>query len=97
MPCNGLKLIDFLRLNEKPILADAGKVTAEVGKQLAIREFEKFNDKIKEETKNLQSVLKKANIAEAVEVTEEPKEKPTTGLPELDEAIGVGMRKGKFK
>ncbi len=52
------KLIDFLKLNEKPILTDAGKVSAEVGKQLAIREFLKFEESLKSETKALQKVLK---------------------------------------
>ncbi len=31
------KLIDFLKLNEKPILTDAGRVSAEVGKQIALK------------------------------------------------------------
>jgi hypothetical protein len=37
-------------LNDKPVLITHGKVSAEVGKQIALKEFDRFNDQLKEET-----------------------------------------------
>jgi len=39
------KLDDFLRLNERQVLADAGKVSAKLAEETAAREFEKFQKK----------------------------------------------------
>jgi hypothetical protein len=39
------KLHDFLTLNDREILKDAGKVTHELAKQLAEQQFEKFDGK----------------------------------------------------
>jgi len=64
------KLIDFLKLNDKPILTDAGKVTAEVGKQIALREFNRFNEDLKKETKGLKKYLE--NNAVDTDFTESP-------------------------
>ena len=36
------KLIDFLKLNDKEILQDKGKVSAEVGRQIALKEYTKY-------------------------------------------------------
>ncbi|MFI5139609.1 MAG: RhuM family protein [Sphingobacteriales bacterium] len=57
------KLIDFLKLNEKPILTDAGKVSAEVGKQIALKEFERFNASIQKETKKLEKFIENKDIS----------------------------------
>ncbi len=38
------KLHDFLTLNDREILKDAGKVTHELAKELAERQFEKFEE-----------------------------------------------------
>jgi len=85
------KLIDFLKLNEKPILTDAGKVSAEVGKQIAMKEFQKFEDKLKQETKKLQSVLKSVDIPEEdkIETKSQIKESPniSSGNSVLDDAM----------
>lgn len=56
------KLIEFLKLNEKPILTDAGKVSAGVGKQIAEREFERFEANRKEQSKNLKKFLEQNAI-----------------------------------
>jgi hypothetical protein len=53
------KLIEFLKLNEKPILTDAGRVSAEVGKQIAMKEFERFEGIRKEKSNELKEFLKK--------------------------------------
>jgi len=42
------KLDAFLRFNEKDVLTNAGKVSAEVSKELAEKEFEKYEEKVKE-------------------------------------------------
>jgi len=39
------KLHDFLTLNEKHILLDAGKISNQLAVELAEKEFEKFNKK----------------------------------------------------
>jgi len=39
------KLDDFLRLNDRQILQDAGKVSAKLAEETAVREFEKFQKK----------------------------------------------------
>ncbi len=39
------KLDDFLRLNDRQILQDAGKVSAKLAEETAAREFEKFQKK----------------------------------------------------
>ncbi|RYY07813.1 MAG: hypothetical protein EOP43_02115 [Sphingobacteriaceae bacterium] len=48
------KLIDFLKLNDKDILQDKGKVSAEVGKQIALKEFTKYKE---QQAKDLQAML----------------------------------------
>ncbi|MCF2501038.1 virulence RhuM family protein [Dyadobacter chenhuakuii] len=53
------KLIQFLNLNDKPILRNSGKVSAEVGKQIALKEFERFEKSIQEEASKLSKYLKK--------------------------------------
>lgn len=88
------KLIDFLKLNEKPILSDAGKVSAEVGKQLAVREFDKFDQKAKKETKILQDALNKANVPIEKESIEKPPP-PTSGDDDLDNMMGDALNRGK--
>ena len=42
------KLDAFLRFNEKDVLTNAGKVSAEVSRELAEKEFEKYEEKMKE-------------------------------------------------
>jgi Virulence protein len=42
------KLDAFLRFNEKDVLTNAGKVSAEVSRELAEKEFEKYEEKAKE-------------------------------------------------
>jgi len=66
------KLIDFLRLNEKTILTDAGKVSAEVGKQIALKEFNRFSEDLKNETKGLKKYLE--DSAADTDFTEDKKE-----------------------
>jgi hypothetical protein len=39
------KLDDFLRLNDRQILQDAGKASAKLAEETATREFEKFQKK----------------------------------------------------
>jgi hypothetical protein len=39
------KLDDFLKLNERDVLADAGRISAGMAKELAEREFEKFEER----------------------------------------------------
>jgi len=39
------KLYDFLTLNEKQILMDAGRISHQLAMELAEKEFEKFNNK----------------------------------------------------
>ncbi|GAA3984271.1 virulence RhuM family protein [Mucilaginibacter dorajii] len=56
------KLIDFLKLNDKPILTTHGKVSAEVGKQIALKEFDRFNDQLKEQTLGLERFVNKKAI-----------------------------------
>ncbi len=51
------KLDSFLRFNEKEILKDAGKVSMEVAKSLAIDEYEKFNRKRLEHDKQKDDYL----------------------------------------
>lgn len=90
------KLIDFLRLNEKPILTDAGKVSAEVGKQIAMKEFQKFEEKLKQETKKLQSSLKSIDIPQEADIETLPKTKPTipsSGNSILDDAMEKALKK----
>lgn len=41
------KLDAFLRFNEKDILTNPGKVSAEVARELAENEFEKYEEKVK--------------------------------------------------
>ena len=41
------KLDAFLRFNEKDDLTNAGKVSAEIAKELAEKEFEKYEEKVK--------------------------------------------------
>ena len=41
------KLDAFLRFNEKDVLTNAGKVSAEIAKELAEKEFEKYEEKVK--------------------------------------------------
>ena len=41
------KLDAFLRFNEKDVLANPGKVSAEVARELAEKEFEKYEEKVK--------------------------------------------------
>ncbi len=58
------KLYDFLTLNEKQILLDAGRISHQLPVELAEKEFEKFNKKQielsdKEALKNLEGELKK--------------------------------------
>ncbi|MDZ4204121.1 MAG: virulence RhuM family protein [Bacteroidales bacterium] len=58
------KLHDFLTLNEKQILLDAGKISHQLAIELAEKEFEKFNKKQiestdKEAIKSLEDELKK--------------------------------------
>jgi hypothetical protein len=58
------KLHDFLTLNEKQILLDAGKISHQLAVELAEKEFDKFNKKLIELTdkkaiKNLEYELKK--------------------------------------
>lgn len=38
------KLDDFLRLNERDILTNAGKISAQLGEEVAYREFEKYGE-----------------------------------------------------
>jgi hypothetical protein len=59
----GKKLYDFLALNEKQILVDAGKISHQLAMELAEKEFEKFNKKQielsdKEALKKLEGELK---------------------------------------
>lgn len=61
------KLIEFLKLNEKPILQDAGRVSKNIGEQIALSEFQKFEEIRKEERKKLRQFLDK----NAVDVAEE--------------------------
>ncbi|NPV02115.1 MAG: virulence RhuM family protein [Brevinematales bacterium] len=42
------KLDSFLRFNEKNILEDAGKISAEIAKQIAEREFDKYKEHLRE-------------------------------------------------
>ncbi len=51
------KLIDFLKLNDKPILITAGKVSAEVGKEIALKEFNRFSEQLKEESEGLKKII----------------------------------------
>jgi hypothetical protein len=58
------KLHDFLTLNEKQILLDAGKISHQLAIELAETEFEKFNKKQiesndNEALKSLENELKK--------------------------------------
>ncbi|NQX38948.1 Uncharacterized conserved protein [Pedobacter steynii] len=53
------KLIEFLKLNEKPILQDAGKVSKSIGEQIALSEFQKFEEIRKEERQKLKKFLDK--------------------------------------
>lgn len=48
------KLIDFLKLNDKDILQDKGRVSAEVGKQIALKEYAKYKE---QQAKDLQKML----------------------------------------
>ena len=41
------KLDAFLQFNEKDVLTNPGKLSAEVAKELAEKEFEKYEDKLK--------------------------------------------------
>ena len=61
----GKKLHDFLNLNERQILLDAGKLSHQLAIELAVKEFEKFNNKQielsdKEAMKRLEGELKKS-------------------------------------
>jgi len=73
------KLIEFLKLNEKPILTDKGKVSAEVGKQIAMKEFERFENIRREQSKGLKEFLKKnlsdENLEQLAEADQEIKAK----------------------
>jgi hypothetical protein len=60
------KLHDFLTLNEREILEHAGRISAEMAKELAESEFEKFREQqiaLKDagEMKSLEAELKKLN------------------------------------
>ena len=62
------KLIEFLKLNEKPILQDAGKVSKSIGEQIALSEFQKFEEIRKEERQKLKKFLDKNAVDIAPEV-----------------------------
>ncbi|MFD1256993.1 RhuM family protein [Mucilaginibacter terrae] len=88
------KLIDFLKLNEKPILYDAGKVSAEVGKQIALKEFDKFSIQLKNETKGLKKYLaESATPADFVEV--KAKEPLSDFNTKLNTALNYKPKKDK--
>lgn len=62
------KLIEFLKLNEKPILQDAGKVSKSIGEQIALSEFQKFEEIRKKEREKLKKFLDKNAVDIAPEV-----------------------------
>lgn len=60
------KLIDFLKLNDKDILQDKGKVSAEVGKQIALKEYTKYK---MQQAMDLQNMLDEIEYKEEKEAT----------------------------
>ena len=72
------KLDAFLAFNEKDLLDHAGKVSAQVAEALALQRYTEFNEKRRQEEKNLadaeelvllEDLLKKADSVEQIEKT----------------------------
>jgi len=83
------KLIEFLKLNEKPILTNAGKVSAEVGRQIALKEFERFEKQRNEQSKKLSKYLSDSGVETEFE------ELKNNSNPSFGTILGAVARAGK--